>query len=81
MWEIFTLAKDIPYEDMEDKEFVADATTKDKSRALLEKLANCPGSVYDVMLMGWKEQAKDQPGFDILHHTLLGFHPDVFPAQ
>ena len=30
MWEIFTLAKDIPYEDMEDEELVADATSKEK---------------------------------------------------
>ncbi len=28
MWEIFTLAKDIPYEDMQDEELVVDATQK-----------------------------------------------------
>ena len=72
MWEIFTLAKDIPYEDMRDEELLEDATSDNNGRTLLAKPANCLGSVYDVMLMCWKEQAKDRPGFDILHLTLLG---------
>ena len=70
MWEIFTLAKDIPYEDMEDEELIADATRKDKGRTLLAKPTNCPANVYDVMLTCWKEQAKDRPGFDTLQQTL-----------
>ena len=71
MWDIFTLAKDIPYEDMRDEELLQDATSQNKGRTLLAKPTNCPGSVYNVMLMCWKEQAKDRPGFDILHLTLL----------
>ena len=34
MWEIFTLAKDIPYEDMEDEELIADATRKERCTLL-----------------------------------------------
>ena len=41
MWEIFTLAKDIPYEDMQDEELVVDATQK-HPRTLLAKPTNCP---------------------------------------
>ena len=70
MWEIFTLAKDIPYEDMEDEELIADATRKNKGRTLLAKPTNCPANVYDVMLTCWKEQAKDRLGFDTLQQTL-----------
>ena len=70
VWEIFTLAKDIPYEDMEDEEFIADATRKNKGRTFLAKPNNCPANVYDVMFTCWREQVKDRPGFDTLQQTL-----------
>ena len=70
MWEIFTLAKDIPYEDMEDEELVADATSKEK-RTLLAKPTNCPPYVYEVMLMCWEDKPKDRASFDTIHTTLL----------
>ena len=72
MWEIFTLAKDIPYEDMRDEELLEDTTRQNKGRTLLAKPTNCPGSVYSAMLMCCEEPAKDRPGFDILHLTLIG---------
>ena len=71
MWEIFTLAKDIPYEDMEDEEFVTDAPRKDKGRTLLAKPANCPANMYDIMLMCWKQEPKSRASFNTLFETLL----------
>ena len=70
MWEIFTLAKDIPYEDMDDKEVIDDATKKDGSRKLLRKPKDCPQGVYDVMLQCWKEDPKERATFEKLHYAL-----------
>ena len=70
MWEIFTLAKDIPYEDMDEKEIVVDATKKDGSRKLLEQPENCPQEVYNVMLKCWTSDPKLRATFEELHTAL-----------
>ena len=70
MWEIFTLAKDIPYEDMADEELVADATCKER-RTLLAKPTNCPPNMYEVMLTCWEDKPKDRASFNTIHTTLL----------
>ncbi len=70
MWEIFTLAKDIPYEDMQDEELVVDATQK-HPRTLLAKPTNCPENMYDAMLMCWKESPNDRATFETLYDKLL----------
>ncbi len=69
MWEIFTLAKDIPYEDMQDEELVVDATLK-HPRTLLAKPTNCPANMYDVMSMCWKESPSDRASFETLYDIL-----------
>ena len=81
MWEIFTLAKDIPYEDMEDEELVTDATRKDKGRTLLAKPANCPANVYDVMLMCWKQEPKSRASFNELLETLRPISTQVATSK
>ncbi len=70
MWEIFTLAKDIPYEDMQDEELMVDVTQK-HPRTLLAKPTNCPANMYDVMLMCWKESPSDRASFETLYDKLL----------
>ena len=71
MWEIFTLAKDIPYEDMDEKEIVVDATKKDGNRKLLEQPKKCPQEVYEVMLKCWSKNPKLRATFKELHTALL----------
>ena len=70
MWEIFTLATDIPYEEMDDKEVIEDATKNDGSRKLLRKPKDCPQGVYDVMLQCWKENPKERATFEKLYNSL-----------
>ena len=70
MWEIFTLSKNIPYEDMNDTEVVANATKNTESRMLLEKPGGCPQEVYEVMLMCWAEEPKDRATFERLQDVL-----------
>ncbi len=71
LWEIFTLAKDIPYEDMQDEELVVDAT-QNHPRTLLAKPTNCPANMYNVMLMCWKESPSDRVTFET-HYSILNF--------
>ena len=76
MWEIFTLAKDIPYEDMDDSEVAADASRREGDRQLLERSNDCPPEVYNVMLLCWKDKPSDRATFETLHETILSL--DVF---
>ena len=76
MWEIFTLAKDIPYEDMDDSEVAADASRRIGDRQLLERSNDCPPEVYNVMLLCWKDKPSDRATFETLHETILSL--DVF---
>ena len=71
LWEIFTLAKDIPYEDMDDSEVAADASRMEGDRQLLERSNDCPPEVYNVMLLCWKDKPSDRATFETLHETLL----------
>ena len=70
MWEIFTLAKDIPYEDMDDKEIAADITKKNGSRKLLEKPKSCPQGMYEIMLKCWANDPAMRATFEELHNML-----------
>ena len=71
MWEIFTFAKDIPYEDMDDSEVAADASKRNGNRQLLQRSKECPPTVYNVMLLCWKGEPSDRATFETLQETLL----------
>ena len=71
MWEIFTLAKDIPYEDMDDSEVASDASRREGDRQLLQRPQYCPPEVYDVMMMCWKGEPSDRATFETLHEVLI----------
>ena len=68
MWEIFTLAKCIPYEEMSNEEVAEDALKK--HRTLPEIPNKCPLEVYDVMLTCWRDTAQDRASFDAVYDML-----------
>ena len=69
MWEIFMLAKDRPYSDMEDMELVNDAIESEE-RLLLQQPEHCPDDVYRVMMSCWAHDAKDRATFSELYTAL-----------
>ena len=69
MWEIFTLAKEQPYNHLEDMEVVEDAI-KGPDRTLLEQPAMCPQDVYDIMKACWVYDHAQRPTFDELYDML-----------
>ena len=74
-WEIFTLAKEQPYNDMSDKQVVDDAI-KGKNRKLLAKPDMCPPEVYEIMLKCWEHNTKQRATFEELYQLLSSIHSD-----
>ena len=75
MWEIFTLAKKQPYNDMSDKQVIENAL-KGKNRKLLAKPQMCPFEVYETMLKCWAHNPKQHATFDELFQLLTSIHSD-----
>ena len=69
VWEIFTLAKEQPYEHLQDMEVVEDAI-KGPNRTLLEQPPECPKEVYDVMKACWAHDPAQRSTFDKLYEML-----------
>ena len=74
-WEIFTLAKEQPYNDMSDKQVVDDAI-KGKNRKLLARPDMCPPGVYEVMLKCWEHSTKQRATFQKLYQLLSSIRCD-----
>ena len=68
MWEIFILAKCIPYEEMSNEEVAEDALRL--HRTLLEIPNKCPLEVYEIMLTCWRDDAQERASFDALYSML-----------
>ena len=69
MWEIFMLAKERPYSEMEDLEVVNDAVEK-RERTLLQQPEHCPDNVFEVIMRCWAFKPKDRAAFDELYAML-----------
>ena len=69
MWEIFSLAKEQPYNDMSDKQVVEDAL-KGKNRKILSKPDVCPLEVYKIMLECWAHNSEQRATFEALFQLL-----------
>ena len=76
MWEIFTLAKEQPYNDMSDKQVVEDAL-KGKNCTLLSKPKTCPLEVYKMMLQCWAHNPEQRATFEQLFQLLTSVHRNV----
>ena len=69
MWEIFTLAKEQPYNDMSDQQVIEDAL-KEKSRKILARPYMCPLEVYIIMLKCWAHNSNQRSTFEELFQLL-----------
>ena len=76
MWEIFTLAKEQPYNDMSDKQIIEDAL-KGKNRKILIKPYMCPLEVYNIMLGCWAHNSDQRATFEELFQLLTSVQSNV----
>ena len=75
MWEIFTLAKVQPYNDMSDKQVIEDAL-KGKNRKILAKPDMCLVELYEIMLKCWPHNSEQRATFEKLFQLLTSIHID-----
>ena len=69
VWEIFSLAKEQPYNDMSDKQVIEDAL-KGRNRKILAKSDMCPLEVYKIMLECWAHNFEQRATFEQLFQLL-----------
>ena len=69
MWEIFTLAKEQPYNDMSDQQVIEDAL-KEKNRKILARPYMCSLEVYIIMLKCWAHNSEQRSTFEELFQLL-----------
>ena len=62
VWEIFTLGRHQPYEELDDQAIIQDAV-RNKQRQLLVRPEACPEDVYQVLLQCWEYKLEDRPTF------------------
>ena len=76
MWEICTLAKEQPYNDLSDKQVVENAL-KGKNRKTLARPDMCPLKVYKIMLECWEHNSHQRATFEGLFQLLTSVRQDV----
>ena len=69
MWEIFTLGRFQPYEELDDQDIIQDAV-RNKQRKLLPKPEACPEDVYRVMLRCWEYKLDNRATFAEIFNSL-----------
>jgi len=74
-WEIFTLAKEQPYSNMSDQQFIQDAI-KGNNRSLLAKPDMCPLEVYEIMLKCWVNDTSQRATFEKVFQLLSSINND-----
>ena len=73
MWELFTLAKQLPYRHLSDEEVIHNAL-KWEYRHFPTRSSSCPESVYELMGRCWVQDFNERITFGELHtliHTVL----------
>lgn len=76
MWEMFTLCRMQPYDDVADEDVIRDAVQGD-GRLLLEMPESCPTEVYQVMLQCWEYKSEERAGFNSIFKMLSLLHQDM----
>lgn len=70
LWEIYTLGKVDPYDNMSDEEIIADAI-RGPDRMILSKPPDCPQEVYDIMLRCWVHEPSMRADFGEIYSRLF----------
>lgn len=70
VWEIFTLGKKQPYEELDDQEMIQDAI-RGTGRRIMNRPEECPQTVYKVLLRCWEYAAEDRATFKEVYESLL----------
>ena len=72
LWELFSLAKQLPYPHLSDEEVIHNAM-KREYRQFPVKSVDCPQSVYEVMEICWAVDMRQRATFQKLNRMLQSF--------
>ena len=70
IWEIYNMAEQEPYSEMDNAEVINDAT-KGRKRKLLKRPEICPQEVYDVMMRCWVHEPSVRADFEEIYSRLF----------
>lgn len=70
IWEIYNMAEQEPYSEMDNAEVINDAT-KGRKRTLLKRPEICPQQVYDVMMRCWVHEPSVRADFEEIYSRLF----------
>ena len=73
MWEVFTLAKEQPYDDLSDQQVIENAVNTEEIK-LLRRPQYCPEEVYEVMLQCWERDPEKRIDFEDIYSSLAALH-------
>ena len=76
LWEIFTLCRKLPYDDLSDKEMIEDAI-KGADRRILNQPSICPNEIYGVMNICFQHESLERPKFNVLCDQLNEFYTKI----
>jgi len=69
LWEIFTLARQQPFNNLSNQQVICDAV-RGPDRQLLPKPENCPPEVYEIILRCWVYEPRDRATFEEVCQSL-----------
>ena len=76
LWEIFTLCRQQPYEEMSDKELILDVQ-KGQNRTLLKRPPIAPIEVYNAMTRCWRHNSAQRSDFESIYKQLLEYDKTI----
>ena len=76
LWEIFTLCRQQPYEEMSDEVLLQDVQ-KECKRTLLKRPPIAPDEAYSIMKQCWIYNPSQRPDFDLIYEQLFTFYMNI----
>ena len=73
MWEVFTLGKHQPYDELHDQEVIQNAI-RGSNRQLLPKPEGCSQKIYETMLRCWEHFPDERTDFEEIFSTLSAIY-------
>ena len=76
LWEIFTLCRERPFDNLSDQEMIDDAI-KGPNRSILEQPGICPDDIYYIMKSCWCHEPSERAKFSLLCDQLNEYYSNI----
>ena len=76
LWEVFTLCREWPFENLSDQEMIDDAI-KGPNRSIPEQPEICPDDIYYIMKSCWRHEPSERARFSLLCDQLNEYYSNI----